>query len=489
MKEKASKFADFQGVYSSLSTRHLVFQEMSTDPQKELHGRDVHIMHSVAQAGLSKASSEQARSPFFRYSKEYYEQIADEKKRMKAYKSLELSSYIADGKDAEIEKDPWKYLYLDSKADASDVRASSITLSRMWHPDWMDARNIEKLETVFKYSPFDFPVKGETYIDWLDELRAFENSTNEDQVRFASYLDGVSQETLEGMDPTEREACIAFLTKHQELEDKAELIRRTMVKVATEKMTVINKAVAAAKKKLGGVASQSLGGYAWTDVIQRPWTSSLNEDYINDWATQNLTRVYSDLKLEGDGVLRKQAVRQNRDSIIERYWALPKLSFDFGDVYMMEQGYRQDVDIRSLFAWMELKLGQEIAPSLLDGISEIYKLNIHSQERLRLMIMNRETPDFILETLEISEDEDWPLRSYLADVYTGLSYSHYNGPQRELEEYQLGVSMANDGGMMFTYVHQGDQTFGWGSYEETARFSPSDVDLMRSVAYGPMLKG
>lgn len=155
----------------------------------------------------------------------------------------------------------------------------------------------------------------------------------------------------------------------------------------------------------------------------------------------------------------------------------------------MEQGYRQDVDIRSLFAWMELKLGQEIAPSLLDGISEIYKLNIHSQERLRLMIMNRETPDFILETLEISEDEDWPLRSYLADVYTGLSYSHYNGPQRELEEYQLGVSMANDGGMMFTYVHQGDQTFGWGSYEETARFSPSDVDLMRSVAYGPMLKG
>ena len=36
---------------------------------------------------------------------------------------------------------------------------------------------------------------------------------------------------------------------------------------------------------------------------------------------------------------------------------------------------------------MELKLEHELAPSLLDGLVEIYDLNQHEQERLRLMLM------------------------------------------------------------------------------------------------------
>jgi hypothetical protein len=62
-----------------VATRHLVFQEMSSDPNQKLDGRDIHIMHSTAQVSMGEVSAEHASSPFFQFSKEYYKQIADEK--------------------------------------------------------------------------------------------------------------------------------------------------------------------------------------------------------------------------------------------------------------------------------------------------------------------------------------------------------------------------------------------------------------------------
>lgn len=211
------------------------------------------------------------------------------------------------------------------------------------------------------------------------------------------------------------------------------------------------------------------------------------DDQVNQWILDHDTRYYQDLGLEGNGVIRKEQESRIKNKFLQAEDRQPVLAFDFGDEYMSSPGYRQYQDIRALFAWMELKFGHELAPSLLDGMAEIHQLNHHEQERLRLMLMNFEKPKFIQKALGFNEGNFVPLARFIADVQTGPVYTHHHGPSRTTKEFSLGVELSSQGELILKYVKQHDQA-SWGGYEETARFSPSDLDLMRSLTYGPLLK-
>ncbi|MEK6916944.1 MAG: hypothetical protein AABW92_04315 [Nanoarchaeota archaeon] len=150
-----------------------------------------------------------------------------------------------------------------------------------------------------------------------------------------------------------------------------------------------------------------------------------------------------------------------------------------GNIWILEQ---------CLHGW-ELRFDYELAPSLLDGMADIYELNSSKQESLRLMIMNYETLEFIAETLNINENNLGPLLRFLYTVYEGPVYIHYLGPARRSDIYSLGFELTENKDFLFKYVHQEDQTLGGDDYEISARFSETDLNLMKSIAYGPLLQG
>ena len=478
------------GVYADLTTRNLVLQERGLNEGYDPEERRFEIAPSVLDRRIAKDFPEHEIPPDFKFSKEYYEKIKDEKERMRTYKSLEVLSQILDGVDAEIEENPWKFLHIPEDADAGYVRAARIRLSQLWHPDTMDPRNPEKLESVFKFSPFDFPLKGFTYVDWLQELRDFEPKTLDEAMEQAQWLGSqVSAETLASMDPSDKERYMTLHQKRQELEEKVQIIRQVMVIKAIEKMTTINKAVQIANKKLG-VKQSTFAGYDWQETVQLPWTSPVNDE-LDQWVRKLATQVYSDLPLEGNGVVRKEEGNPRLGRPLEVEMQQPALTFYFGDTYFMEPGYRQSLDLRAFFAWMEIRMDNELAPSLLDGVVEMYSLNHHQRERFRLMLMNGESPDFIMKVLEIKGDYGTiPLKRFVWVVEEGPHYFHHHGPTRTTTSYSLGVEFTAEGELVLKYVHQAEQSLGLDpDWDEEARFTASDVELMRAIAYGPLLAG
>lgn len=241
------------GIYSDLSTRNLVLQSMNVQEGVKLSRKQITLALTDEEIERTiNVSVEKGKiPPEFKFTKEYYERIKDEKDRIRAYKELTVSTQILDGIDVEIEADPWKFLYLPKNSNTGHVRAANFRLSKIWHPDRMDPRDPEKLETVFRYSPLDFPIKNSSYQQWLNELRDFAPKSEKEDWERMDLLEPRSPEDLAQMSSEEKSKYLTLHAKQQELETKAEAIRRKMVTMATERMITINKAVAAANKKLG----------------------------------------------------------------------------------------------------------------------------------------------------------------------------------------------------------------------------------------------
>ena len=75
---------------------------------------------------------------------------------------------------------------------------------------------------------------------------------------------------------------------------------------------------------------------------------------------------------------------------------------------------------------------------------------------------------------------------FLADVYDGPIFSH-DIIGRNIASYPLGVEFTQEDALILTFKSQIGHYF-WTSIDANANFTPTDVQMMRAIAYGPLLQ-
>ena len=461
------------GPYSDLFSRNIVLQEMT---KKQSYSDDkIYERREMIEANLEKLLQGESsdgtdhsktlmdlldkKGKAFQHTREYYEAIEDERERMKAYKSLKVVSTVPYGEDAEIEANPFKFLYLPEDASFAEVRDAWIRLSKKWHPDLIYPENPEQHDRIF--GQVEFPIEGKNSSSWLKEI-----------IQAILPPDTLDVEQVEKLSPQEQEEYQRKKQAYREKEIEYEKVKTEMRRRATEKMQILNKAFAAAKKRFSLEQIGSFGGFEW----EKEKLYGLNG---------YLCLEHEVLNLEGNGQLQKHMGRRGHDDRVY-------LAFDHGDVYLADQHeYRQSLDLRTFFAWTELRQDKGLCPTLLDDLVKTYALGDDQAEQLRIMIINHEKLEFIITALNIptNNSQHYQLLNFLENVYGGPTYYHVVGP-RDSIHYPLGVEFTPDGQLILKYEAQEEQIgfiFG-GVDEQEAKFSQTDVQIMRAIAYGPLLQ-
>ena len=456
-----------EGPFGDLETGNIVLQVMDTTcSRKNAVERDEYIEARLEQlsdlnesmtdgAGRAKKLIDllEVKGRAFRHTPEYYAAIEDEKTRIKAYRDICVVSNVLSGEDAEIAENPFKFLNLPDDVTFTQTRDAYIRLSRKWFPDLIYPEDKEQYERIFGSEPniakIDFEV-------WLEEGRSL-------QFLSANELGELSQSEQE-----------EYRRKHEvylEKEEKYERVKTEMRRRATIKMQILNKAFAEAKKRFSTQEVESFGGFEWTKEKLRSLGGIVFVEY-------------EALRLEGLGQLRKYTGRRAVNNSVF-------LDFDFGDKYLeYEYDFRQCLTLKAFFAWMEFRQGLGLCPALLDDISKTYGLGDDRTEQLRMMILNHEEPEFILVALGIptSGVDHYNLLHFLSMVYDGPTYSHQVGP-RDYISHSLGVEFTSSGDMVLKYESQESESSFWeGGQERVDQFGKADLQVMRAVAYGPLLQ-
>jgi len=469
------------GPYCDIQSRNLILQVMDYDRDSYGHERSRRdYLSSSLDNLLSEQDKEVSRDPkevtnklkdllekkgkAFLHTAEYYSAIVDEQERMKAYRGLEVSSTIPYGEDAEIAENPFKFLYLPEDATFGQTRAAWIRLSKSWFPDLMYPENPEQYKRIFCDSKF--PIGGKDYTSWLEEINSI------------MPIKTLNAKELEKLIPVEQEKYRQKKEAYRNKKLEYEKVKSEMRLRATQKMQTLNKAYAEAKNRFSDLEKESFAGFLWEKGIR---TSDFT-DFIKKFMDINLPDFeYDGLNLEGDGQVRRDMGEWARDSFAY-------LAFDFGDVYLEDNNYNQTLNLKSFFAWTELVQNKELCPTLLEDMVEAYKLNEDKAEQLRLMIMNIERPNFILDVLEIPKGkyDHYKMFHFLVDVYCGPMFSHdLIGRNEEL--FPLGVEFTQEDTLILTYKSQIDH-YSWGAIDANAHFTPIDVQMMRAITYGPLLQ-
>ena len=117
-----------------------------------------------------------------------------------------------------------------------------------------------------------------------------------------------------------------------------------------------------------------------------------------------------------------------------------------------------------------------------------YRLDDNQAEQLRLMIMNKEEPDFIVNALGITKEDqkDYEMLHFLENAYDGPMFSH-DMIGREYLLYPVGVEFTQKCGLILTYKSQLDH-YHWTALDGNSHFTPTDVQMMLAIAYGPLLQ-
>ena len=466
------------GPYCDIQSHNLILQVMDYDRDSSGYERSRRdYLSSSLEKMLGEEGKDESREPkdvtdklkdllekkgkAFLHTAEYYQVIEDEQERMKAYRGLKVSSTVPYGEDAEIAENPFKFLHLPEDATFGQTRAAWIRLSKSWFPDLMYPENPDQYKRIFGDSKF--PIEGKDYDSWLKEMNEI------------MPPETLSAEELEKLGTKEQQEYMLKKEAYRNRELEYEQVKSDMRLRATQKMQTLNKAYAEAKKRFSDLEQESFAGFLWERGAR---TSDFMEKFMGDRFSGF---EYDGLNLEGDGQVRRDMGRWASNSFAY-------LAFDYGEVYLGDQDYRQSLNLRSFFAWTELVQGKELCPTLLEDMIESYKLNEDQSEQLRLMIMNREEPDFIVGALEIPTEkyDHYKMLHLLEDIYDGPMFSHdFIG--REIVSFPLGVEFTQEDGLKLTYRSQMD-SYSWTAINANAQFSPTDIQMMRAIAYGPLLQ-
>ena len=461
-------FSDKVGIQSDINTRNIVFQIMDYDDLRETPTNfsartSVTLDDQLGEDIEFEKNTIESKGKAFLHSKEYYAIIKDEEQRMKAYRGIEVSSSIPTGEEAEIEQNPFKFLHLPEDCTFAQVRSAYITLSRMWFPDFIHPENAKQYNMIF--GDYNNAVKGIDYSDWF---KRFKNSPKPITLE--------SSEIAE-LKPDEQKTYFLGKEKYAVIEHEYELIKSAMRLRANEVMSRLNSAYTAAKSRFSDTVVKSFAGFEWEKGKKRSanYLFELIEGFLDiDDAT---TSYFEYLALEGAGEIRIDEGKLIHDDIAY-------LAYDHGHVYWSDHDYRQRLNLRSLFAWMEIKNGEELSPTLLDDMKQVYDMNDSDAEALRIMIMNKEEPDFISTTLGIKDNRQ--LMQFLNFLQNGPCFYFHIYP-RESQYYPLGVEFNSQGNLILRYMSQEEQGYDQ-CHEGSAFFTKTDVQVMQAIAYGPLLQ-
>lgn len=453
---------------------------LEKSPDREAEGATLDIEARLL--GAEGETRTERRAANFRFSAEYYEGIRDERRRMAAYKSLVVTNIVGDATDEEIAQAPYGFLQLPDGAPFADVRGRYFSLSRQWHPDRMNPKSLEILERVF--ADCEFPIPGETPRAWHERIQKAELENWE-----TNPEDAPSEEQLARLSPEELRSYQEKLEAYHLVEQEVARVKAAMVEISTRKMVLLSKAYKLLSEQSG--AGETLAGYGWEAVVSMPeliggspflkgmglWDESM--DAFEAAMREHAKREYLALKLEGPGELRKKSAKDPD----------PKLCFDYGDVYLWGNDYRQYLPLPEFFAWMSHKKGEQIPACLLEPLAREYSLDESQRRQLSLMIRNGETFEFIQEAFGIPADSARTLEFFLDSVYIGPTYTHDDGPSRSWDGFLLGVETTQEGELVLKYVAQDNQSGWFGSLDETRadRFTKTDFQQMVALAYGPVL--
>ncbi len=191
-----------------------------------------------------------------------------------------------------------------------------------------------------------------------------------------------------------------YAQKHQDWEEKlaAETpnaeprifaIRDELLKRAAEKAILINHAWEQIKK---GLSYESIVG-----------VSSLWDTYETTYG--DYLSPHQKISLEGDAELTREldfTVTDTGELVLQNAQAA-HLHFAMGvdKEYGIYQGYREDIPIKSLFAFLELQDGRRVKPELLSDIAEEYALSVFDVGRLQDLLSERAEPSRIAKELGI----------------------------------------------------------------------------------------
>src|SRR3989338_7394064 len=241
----------------------------------------------------------------FMHTAEYYQQIEDEEERMKAYRGLTVSTAELTGEDAEIKKNPFKFLNLPSDATFAQTRAAWIQLGKAYFPDLMNPDDKEQYNRIFGLEPS--PIVGNDYDSWLESMaKAMRPSV-------------LSISSVENLSPKEQEEYAEKMQAYRNKEREYESVKLEMKSKATKLMTTINKAYDEAKKRFSNKETSSFAGLEWNLNIR-------TSDFLKRLGIDFDPIKYDSLDLEGQGELRR------KDGIVS-------LVFDYGDIYLEGEDY------------------------------------------------------------------------------------------------------------------------------------------------------
>ena len=389
------------------------------------------------------------------YTQEYYRAIRDNEKRKQAYKSVTVSSAVLDGEDAEISENPFKFLNLPEDATFGQTRNAWIRLSKMWHPDVLCSKGPEEL---MKFLDGSITNSAD-----LDELRGRIKSMIPPKI--------LSEESFNELTHEQQIQYQLEHRKYELIQEKRSEARSSIIEYATNKMVTINKAYEKALERFSDLEKKSFAGFEWRrDIYYASWGPSYHGSL-----------GFDALDLEGPGQIRREVV----DGVPMRS---TYLGFDFGETYYVQGDYKQKIPLRSFFAWMDLTQNNELSISLLEDMVKRYKLDANQTEQLRLMMINREDPDFIIDSLSISHKDEADMICFIGEVYTGPKFVHTGFREWECRHFKLGVEITPNGRLILKYESQDLAGHSWRSELAEAQFTNADLQIMQTIAYGPLLQ-
>src|SRR3989338_8747698 len=160
----ASDLGNFTCPFSETLTRNLVLKIMQYGPEFKIldiwerrEEAKWEARERMIEKLLSKGSGIEgflealaAEGPAYTHSREYIlGQRELERMRMQSYRSITVSNVVPSGEEAEIERDPFKYLGLPQSATFEQVRAAWIRLSKIYHPDVVNPKNEALRDLIF----------------------------------------------------------------------------------------------------------------------------------------------------------------------------------------------------------------------------------------------------------------------------------------------------------------------------------------------------
>lgn len=347
-------------------------------------------------------------------------------------------SDVASELHAKILKNPYKFLGVSDNASFEEVRRRYIAQAKLYHPDMVNP-SFDSQALVTRYTAAD-----------LEAVLHFSNKKS----------DSNPKELLEDLKAT----LLAVQNTTEADQKKQARALETIQAAAHEKMVQLNTAFEAIKLRINPKQQNMLAGYDTQTFSYEGYS-------------------YQQINLEGKGEVTIDSSTRDFFMSGAELWfdweTFPNHPYEDRDI-----GFQQSLFIKHLFVYKELQDGrQQISQVLLQPFFEHFRLDSPQQETfMRLLVANKDSEN-IMEELAIppcSElDHGGPLSD---DWFYSRRFQQYTNEMQTLDSSTCSYENSP-----ITMRFENEQLFLDVKYRSETVFSSTDVILLETLAYGPML--